>query len=72
MPNAVRFPATHKFYWPGEQVSYICLGHLPTLKNIAAAISLHVEIEPLAEEDLQLCGQKSSCPFPPEEGKADE
>jgi hypothetical protein len=66
MPNPGRFPATHKFSWPGNDVSYICSGHLPTLKNIARALGLFVAIEPLDETDFQLCRQEGSCPWPEE------
>jgi len=64
MTNPVRFPATHKFYWAGQDVAYICTGHLPKLRSIIAAMGYPLVIEPLAMDETQLCQQQGSCPMP--------
>ncbi len=64
MSYLVRFPATHKFYWAGQEVSYICAGHLPQLQAIISALGYPLVIEPLAVDDVQLGRQQGSCPMP--------
>ena len=64
MPNPVRFPATHRFYWAGQEVAYICAGHLPKLKSVVKAMGYALVIESLSVEEVQLCQQKGSCPMP--------
>jgi hypothetical protein len=54
-------PAKYRFTWPGNDESVICEDHVNTLINIAAAMSLHLQIILLSEKDLTLgltCNQK--------------
>ena len=40
-------PAQFRFTWPGKDEAFICFECLPKLQAVAAAISLHVQIQPI-------------------------
>lgn len=51
----------YRFTWPGNDEAVICEDHVGTLRNIANAMGLHLQIIPLSEKDLEIgliCNQK--------------
>ncbi len=71
MENIIRLPATHMYVWAGTERHYICEGHLPTLESITNAMGYDLLIEPIGDDDFQLCGQKGpSCPIGEELAKS--
>ena len=54
-------PAKYRFTWPGNDESVICEFHVHGLTAIANAMSLHLQIIPLSETELEdepTCNQK--------------
>ena len=45
-------PAAFRFTWPGQDEAGICIDHVATLQNIAAAMGLHLQVIPLTVPGL--------------------
>ena len=53
--------AKYRYTWPGKDEMFICEDHVGKLKNVAAAMTLHLQVIPLSEVELlaeKLCDQK--------------
>lgn len=40
-------PGEYRFTWPGKDEALICEAHVGKLRNVAAAIGLHLQVVPL-------------------------
>lgn len=50
--------ATHRFTWPGNDETFICENHLSWMKQIVAAMSMHLQIIDIRPDISKTCTQK--------------
>jgi len=53
--------AEYRYTWPGKDESLICEDHAISLKDVANALGVYLQIIPLSEKDLEMnliCMQK--------------
>jgi len=43
--------AAFRYTWPGTDESFICSEHAKKLRNVAAALGLHLQLIPLSEDE---------------------
>jgi len=55
-------PGAYKYTWPGRDEAFICELHVSQLRNVAAAIGLHLQVRPIPEEEQWQCDQIITAP----------